>query len=130
MSEQPAFSPVIKDYNNGGFTIGETRHEGSVLIGGEEGSGFAIIPWDADRADELTRDDFAFFLNAENRPDLIILGVGTAMTHPFAKLRMALTGAGIPLEVQTTAAACRTWNLLLSEGRHVAFAGIAISGQT
>ncbi|MGC6484927.1 MAG: Mth938-like domain-containing protein [Candidatus Puniceispirillales bacterium] len=130
MPETPPFSPVIKDYSHGGFTIGEDFHQGSVLIRGEEGSGFVITAWDADTADSLTRDDFQFFFDGVNRPDLIVLGVGASMQHPFAKLRMALTGAGIPLEVQTTAAACRTWNLLLSEGRHVAFAGIAVTDPT
>jgi uncharacterized protein len=127
MTETEPLAPVIKDYSNGGFTIGESRHDGSVLIKGQEGSGFVISAWSATKADILTRDDFSFFLKADDQPDLIVLGVGATMQHPFAQLRMALTGEGIPLEVQTTAAACRTWNLLLSEGRRVAFAGIAVS---
>ena len=58
--------------------------------------------------------------------DPLLLGVGEQMNHPFAKLRMAMTGAGIPLEVQSTPAICRTWNLLLSEGRRVALAAIPL----
>ena len=48
------------------------------------------------------------------------------MDHRFAELRMALTGKGVPLEVQTTPAICRTWNLLLSEGRRAALAAIPL----
>lgn len=129
MNDLPPFSPVIKDYANGGFTIGEDFHKGSVQINGAEGDGFTISPWQAVDPDTISKDDFAVFLDGPNRPDLVVLGVGTEMKHPYAKLRIAMTGAGMPLEVQTTAAACRTWNLLLSEGRHVGFAAIAIDGE-
>ena len=130
MAEGAPFTPVINDYANGGFSIGEDFHEGSIQINGQEGAGYAISPWHVDDADKLTTDDFSLFIEGEEKPDLIVLGVGSVMTHPFAKLRMALTGAGIPLEVQTTAAACRTWNLLLSEGRRVGFAAIAVAAKS
>ena len=41
-------------------------------------------------------------------------------------LRRDLNAAGLPAEILTTAAACRTWNLLLSEGRKVAFAALEV----
>ena len=126
MLETPLSSPVIKDCTRGGFAIGEDFFEGSIQINGREGNGFAITPWQATNPDALTEDDFSLFLKGDARPDLIVLGIGAAMAHPFAQLRMALTAEGIPLEVQTTAAACRTWNLLLSEGRHAGFAAIAV----
>ena len=130
MSEGAPFTPVINDYANGGFSIGEDFHKGSIQINGQEGAGYAISSWQVDDADALTTDDFSLFIEGKDRPDLIVLGVGAVMTHPFAKLRMALTGVGIPLEVQTTAAACRTWNLLLSEGRRVGFAAIAVAAKS
>ena len=127
MSETSPFSPVIKDYAQGGFSIGDDFYHGSIQITGAEGSGYAISPWNVADPETLTTEDFDLFLNGEDRPDLIVLGVGSEMKHPFAKLRMKLTAAGIPLEVQTTAAACRTWNLLLSEGRRVGFAAFAMA---
>ena len=121
-------SPLVHDYRNGGFTIGEEFHSGPVLIVGEEGDGFAIHPWHATDPDGLTVEDFAPLLGAKHRPDLVLLGVGAEMTHSHAELRMAMTGAGVPLEVQSTPAVCRTWNLLLSEGRRVALAAIPPGG--
>ena len=121
---QPLASPLIHDYRNGGFTIGEEFRAGSILILGEEGDGFTIDSWHATDPDTLTIDDFNPLLKAKNRPDLILFGVGAVMGHSHAKLRMAMTGMGIPLEVQTTPAICRTWNLLLSEGRRAALAAI------
>ena len=126
MADKPQTSPLIHDYRNGGFTIGEQFHPGPVLILGEEGEGFTIQKWKAADADGLTVKDFAPLIKASSPPDLILLGVGEEMAHSFAELRMALTGKGVPLEVQTTPAICRTWNLLLSEGRRAALAAIPI----
>ncbi|CAI8346376.1 MAG: hypothetical protein CNE91_01565 [SAR116 cluster bacterium MED-G04] len=126
MNGQPNTSPLIRDYDQGGFTIGDDFHPGSVLINGEEGEGFSIQSWPVNDPEALTVTDFTILLESPQRPDLILLGVGEQMNHPFAKLRMAMTGAGIPLEVQSTPAICRTWNLLLSEGRRVALAAIPL----
>jgi uncharacterized protein len=59
---------------------------------------------------------------AESKPEVVLLGTGT--THQFIhpKLYQSLTALGIPLECMTTAAACRTYNILMSEGRNVATA--------
>ena len=116
--------PLVNDYRNGGFTIGTEFHPGPVLIVGKEGAGFAVDAWHATDPDSVTAADFSPLLEAESRPDLILFGVGAEMRHSHADLRMALAGEGIPLEIQTTPAICRTWNLLLSEGRRVALAAI------
>lgn len=54
------------------------------------------------------------------KPELVLLGTGD--THQFIhpKLYAPLTEQQIALECMTTAAACRTYNILMSEGRHVA----------
>ena len=122
-ADAPA-SPLIHDYRNGGFTIGEEFHPGAVMIIGEDGGGFAVHPWHATDTDGLTVEDFSLLLEAGQPPDLALFGVGAEMRHSHAELRMAMTGRGVPLEVQSTPAVCRTWNLLLSEGRRVALAAI------
>lgn len=59
---------------------------------------------------------------AELKLEVVLLGTGE--THQFLhpKLYQTLTAQGIPLECMTTAAACRTYNILMSEGRNVAAA--------
>lgn len=121
-----AVTPVISDYSNGGFTIGEHFHEGSILITGADEVGFDIAHWDIKAGDELEAKHLDPIYAAKERPMLIIIGVGAQMTHPFAKLRAELSKQAIAVEIQTTQAACRTWNLLLSEGRKVAFAAMAL----
>ncbi len=117
--------PLISAYSGGGFTIAAEFHQGSVLIIDAENDGFIIQPWGILDPDMITRKSLDAIYNAANRPMLVLLGVGTTLSHPFAKLRAELSTEAIGVEIQTTPAACRTWNLLLSEGRKVAFAAIA-----
>jgi len=117
--------PIISDYSGGGFTIGGMFYAGSVMITGEDGTGYVIEPWSVDDAETISVDNLGRIYQSANRPNLIVLGIGDQMNHPFAQLRAALSKQGIAVEILTTPAACRTWNLLLSEGRKVAFAAIA-----
>lgn len=117
--------PLISEYANGGFTIADEFHPGSILITGEDGEGFVIQPWDVSSPDGLSRASLDAIYASTHRPMLVLIGCGAVMDHPFAQLRAELSKEGIAVEIQTTPAACRTWNLLLSEGRKVAFAGIA-----
>jgi uncharacterized protein len=118
--------PIISDYDNGGFTIGDDFHEGSIIITGASDIGFAVDLWHVEVGDEMKARDLDAIYDAEERPMLILLGVGASVTHPFGKLRAEMSKRGIAVEILTTPAACRTWNLLLSEGRKVAMAAVAV----
>lgn len=115
-------TPVISSYDGGAFTVGEHTHHGSMLITGEDGIGFSITSWNITCGDDLTAEHLDPIYDTDNKPMLIVIGVGPNLTHPFSKLRADLSKRGIPVEIQTTPAACRTWNLLLSEGRKVSLA--------
>ena len=122
----PTFTPVINDYSHGVFSLGEQSHHGHIMITGHDDTGFSVTSWNVTDADNLTAEDLDPIYDTENRPMLILIGVGPDMTHPFAQLRAALSKRAIAVEIQTTPAACRTWNLLLSEGRKVAFVALAM----
>jgi len=127
MSSSAPTAPVISDYGNGRFMFSdEQSHQGPVLIIGEDVSGFSITPWLVDNRENLSKNDFKTVLNAAHRPDLLIIGVGDAMDHPYTDLRRNLNAEGLTCEILTTPAACRTWNLLLSEGRKVALAALEV----
>ena len=119
--------PIISEYADGGFTIGGGFTKGGVLITGAEGTGFTITPWAIDDPEKIDAASLAPLYQADIPPNLIVLGVGAKMQHPFLKLRAELSKKAIAVEILTTPAACRTWNLLLSEGRKVAFAAIAMA---
>ena len=60
-------------------------------------------------------------------PELIILGTGSKLQFPDAEITRPVHEAGIGLEIMDTAAACRTFNLLAGDGRHVVAALIMSS---
>lgn len=110
----------INGYGNGGFRIGGTRYEGSVLI--VEG---AVIPWDVASADAIDAASLTEALAAAGEVDLLILGTGEEISLSSAS-RQALEAAGINADPMSTGAAARTYNVLLLEGRRVAAALIAV----
>ncbi len=55
-------------------------------------------------------------------PEVVLLGTGKTHRFLHPKLSVALSQQGVAVECMTTAAACRTYNILMSEGRKVAAA--------
>ena len=78
------------------------------------------IGWASAGFEALTAEDFAAVAALE--PEVVILGTGTSLRFPHPRLTRALTDARIGLEVMDTPAACRTFNILVAEGRKVAAA--------
>jgi uncharacterized protein len=73
--------------------------------------------WDAASMAELTEAHFNRI--AESRPELVIFGSGRQLKFPSPVLLRTLMAARIGVETMDTAAACRTYNILVAEGRQV-----------
>ena len=73
--------------------------------------------WAASGFDGLTDRDFEELLS--RKPELVLFGAGSKIRFPHPRLTRALTDGGIGIEVMDTQAACRTFNILAAEGRHV-----------
>ncbi|MFO1174064.1 MAG: Mth938-like domain-containing protein [Paracoccaceae bacterium] len=71
-------------------------------------------------------DDRAPLLALAGQVDVLLLGMGRAMTYPDTALVAALEAAGIGVEPMDSPAAARTWNMLLAEGRRVGAALIPV----
>lgn len=54
------------------------------------------------------------------QPDLVLLGTGGRQHFPDAIIMMEFYRRGIGLEVMSSSAACRTFNVLVAESRRVA----------
>jgi uncharacterized protein len=122
-SQAPAYRvPPIDAFGEGGFRIAGARREGHVLI--IDGTTRAWPITGEPRA--LSAADFKAFLDCADRPDMVVLGIGERLIHPAAQIRTAFREAGVGLEVQDTATACRTYNLLAGEARRVCAALIAV----
>lgn len=85
----------------------------SVVIGAR-GEKFA---WDCARFEELSAAHFSRI--AELAPELVIFGSGARLRFPPPAFLRDLMGRRIGLETMDTLAACRTYNILAGEGRHV-----------
>lgn len=76
-----------------------------------------VRPWQAASFDALTEAHFAEV--AALAPELVVFGSGPRLRFPKPALLAPLYGARIGVETMDTAAACRTYNVLLAEGRSV-----------
>lgn len=112
---------LIHGYGDHGFTITGLRHEGSVLVFPDR-----TQAWPVASMAELSLDALAPILEAEPRPAVLLLGCGKGMSVVPREIKAALRDAGIVVEPMDTGAACRTYNVLLTEGRDVAAALIAV----
>ncbi|WP_431299284.1 Mth938-like domain-containing protein [Tabrizicola sp. BL-A-41-H6] len=100
----------IEGYGPGFFRVGGHLLKGACLI----------TPWDAGLWGGL--DDTATPLSLVGRIDVLFVGMGAEIAHVPLPFRDALEAEGIGVEVMSSPAACRTYNVLLSEGRRIAVA--------
>ena len=108
---------LINGYGENSFRISGELHNGSIILSSRQ-----MQAWQPPKnANDLTIDHILPYLS--NPPPLFILGVGGSPMAPMSDLAVSLKVLGIALELMSTAAACRTWNVLMSEGRDAA-AGI------
>lgn len=73
--------------------------------------------WAASTVGLLTPESLAPLVGHD--PELVLLGTGTGFRFPPRPVFAPLADAGIGVEVMDTPAACRTYNILLAEGRRV-----------
>jgi uncharacterized protein len=104
---------VIRAFEDGRILVGESWHRGSLIV-----SPGATAAWQVhDDPDALGLDDFAAVLALE--PEIVLFGTGAEMRLPDVALMAAFAERAIGLEIMTTPAACRTFNVLVHEQRSV-----------
>jgi uncharacterized protein len=101
-------------YGDGGFRLDDTRYDGNLIV-----SDGGIVPW-------AGYEDLAPLLALKEQVDVILVGTGAEMGFVPTEMRVALESAGMGVEPMATSSACRTYNVLLAEGRRVAAAVLAI----
>ena len=103
----------ISGHGPGWIAVDGVRHTGSLLLG----SRGLCQPWDCHRFEDLRAAHFEML--AELQPEVVLLGSGLRLRFPQPAWLAALAARRIGLETMDTAAACRTYNILAGEGRHV-----------
>ncbi|KAB2926241.1 MAG: hypothetical protein F9K30_06690 [Dechloromonas sp.] len=103
-------------HGDGYVAVNQIRHEGNLIVMPES----IINDWTTARFDTLTDEDMTPLLKLGT--GIILLGTGNRLRFPPGQLMKPFAQAGIGLEVMDLPAACRTYNILASEGRQVAAA--------
>ncbi|OJW59158.1 MAG: hypothetical protein BGO60_13865 [Thiobacillus sp. 65-1059] len=105
---------LFTGYAAGHVLIGGTRHDTSLLLSAR---GVEVAPWAGLDFSALTAAHFAWI--AERPVDIVLLGTGSRLRFPHPALTRPLLDARIGLEVMDVGALCRTYNILVAEGRNV-----------
>jgi uncharacterized protein len=115
----PGVAP-IDAYGNGGFRFAGMSHRGSILC-----LPSGIYAWEPPDPLDASSLEPALAERGELLR-VLILGTGRRQVFPAAAVRRAFIEAGLALEPMDTGAACRTYNVLLGEGRPVGAALTAV----
>jgi len=103
---------VFTGYGPGYIMVNNMRHEKHIVVMSDR-----IMDWQVGNFEALGMEDFESLLALA--PEIVILGTGNAQRFPAPALSRPLTMAGIGIEVMDSKAACRTYNILMAEGRKV-----------
>jgi uncharacterized protein len=104
---------LITGYGEDWVEINQIRFSASLIVMPD-----AVSKCEINHFDQLTAEHFAQLLVL--KPEVVLLGTGKTQRFIHPRLGCALTEAGIGVECMDTAAACRTYNFLMAEGRQVA----------
>jgi uncharacterized protein len=100
-------------YGAGYVEVNAKRYTSSLVVSAAR----IVVDWPATSVDALSADHLAAIL--ELKPEIAIIGTGAAFRFPEPSRLAPLHQARIGVEVMDTPAACRTYNILLGEGRAV-----------
>lgn len=119
---RPEGRNLFSGYGPGYIAINGARYQHSMIVLPDR-----LADWEPARFEDLTA---AMFAELAGLPlEILILGTGAKLRFPSPALTRSLYEARIGLEVMDTQAACRTYNILLSEDRRVG-AAILIDAPT
>jgi uncharacterized protein len=111
---------TIRGYGNGQISVNELQLRCSVIVTPER----LITDWRPQNFDQLSATDFHIL--QELKPEIVLLGTGERHRFPHPRLLRPMLERNLGVEVMATAAACRTYNVIVAEGRRVAAALIMV----
>jgi uncharacterized protein len=114
-ADTPTALNSVTAYGPGFVEINKVHHTTNLIVTPEQ-----VEPWPVADFDSLAIGDFERLLAL--RSEVVLLGTGVRQRFPHPRLLRPLTDARVGLEVMDTQAACRTYNILMAEGRKVAAA--------
>jgi uncharacterized protein len=103
----------ITGYGDGYVSINTQRYTTSVIVMPDR----AVVEWDVRDFGALEVSHLQALLDF--KPQIVLLGTGERQQFPRPELMRVFADARVGFEVMDTRAACRTYNILMSEGREV-----------
>ena len=107
---------AITGYGEGYVMVNRVRHQRTLVVLPDR----LVTDWAATTFGALNADHLAALLPLD--AEIILLGTGATLRFPRAEIMAPLIRAGVGYEVMDIQAACRTYNILVSEERKVAAA--------
>ena len=112
----PEGRQIIQAYVAGGFKVSGVTYQGGIIVFPTN-----TRNWNApDSFAGLSTDDFAGLYDEAAEIDVLLVGTGARGEFFPPILRSVLKDRGLVVESMDTGAACRTYNVLMAEGRRVA----------
>ncbi|NJM33206.1 MAG: Xcc1710-like domain-containing protein [Limnobacter sp.] len=110
---------VVHGYDNTGVLVNGQKHESSVVFGHNQ----PVTPWNAQAGSplELVHVERLHAL-CPPHTEVLIVGTGVKQAFPGLPVRRFFAQKNCPVEFMDTQAACRTYNILIAEGRQVVVA--------
>jgi uncharacterized protein len=112
----PARTHMIRAYAPGEIRVGDGIYHASLIVTAAS----LIEGWRPTRMDDLQSADLEPILAL--KPEVLLVGSGVRQQFPDRAILASLYAARIGFEIMDTGAACRTYNVLVAEGRAVAAA--------
>jgi uncharacterized protein len=111
--ERPGSHHFIQSVSAAGIEVAEKVHQGPLIVSANE----LITDWAVTAATNLTEADLAPVF--ELAPEIVLIGTGSRQCFPEPEMLISFYRRNIGVEYMTTHAACRTFNVLVSEQRNV-----------
>ncbi len=108
---------IIQSYKLGIFKISGEVYDHPVYV-----TPSGVVLWDVDgkvSVDDLKPEYFDFLIKQADDIDVVLLGCGKTMVFMPQVLDEAFKAVGLSVDIMDTGAACRTYNVLMAEGRRV-----------
>ena len=117
--EQPGDHLFIRSVSARGIQVVDDFYNSSIIVSTRQ-----VVPdWPVDSVENITEQHLEKVLDL--KPELVLIGTGAKQKFLPPRQMMFFYSRNIGLEVMTTDAACRTFNVLVSESRKVVAALIS-----
>jgi uncharacterized protein len=112
---------MIDSYGPGRFQVRGEAYQGPIIVFPSH-----VVPWSLTKATDVSLDALSLVQSQDPPIEVLLLGTGARMEMIPSALRDTIRNAGLAMDIMKTGAACRTFNVLMIEGRRAAAALIPV----